>query len=573
MAADAVGFSLQVGHDENGTLKRLKGHLSTVFRPRVRAHKGRIIKTMGDGLLVEFTSVVEAVGCALDIQRAMLARNAELPQDQAMLFRIGIHSGDIVTDKGGDIFGEGVNIAARIETSAQPGGICISARVHEDVRGRIEADYEDIGDQTFKNIARPIRVFRVVDGPPQARERVTLVAPDIPSIAVLPLQNMSGDAEQEYFADAIAEDLITALSRWRAFFVIARNSSFVYRGQAVDVRKVGRELGVRYVIEGSVRKVENRVRMTAQLLDCTTGAHVWADKFDSDLADILELQDEITRRVAAAIEPAMARSENERISRKSFSDYTAYDCYQRGMWAFNQISAEGYAKAVALFRTAIARDPQMALGYVGLSRILYGGATIYGWSQNIDTDLLESRDAARKAIEIDPSDATAYFARAGAELYLNHHHEAVEAARKAIALNPNFAYGHVRLGQVLIYSGSPQEAIAPIEQAMRHNPFDPQQGTTLGLLALARYQSHDYEGAVRDARQAILHKFEAGYVLLAAALARLGRIEEARAAIPPDLLAKTISRTPRLASYARDEDRDHFLGGVMLAGVGLNPSS
>ncbi len=563
LAADVAGYSRLVSHDETGTLSRFSDCVAQAFMPAVASHEGRVVKTLGDGLLIEFGSVVEALQCAIEIQQSMSVRNAKLPRNKRMDFRMGINAGDVVAEKG-DIFGEGVNIAARLEALAEPGGICISQRVHEDVQGRISAAFEDMGARHLKNMDRPVKSYRVLlDGTGSAEQSLDM--PDKPSIAVLPLQNMSGDPEQEYFADAIAEDLVTALSRWHSFFVIARNSSFTFKGRAVDVRRVGRELGIRYVLEGSVRKAEDRVRITVQLLDATTGAHVWADKFDRKLVDILDLQDEITRQIVQAIEPALLQSENIRLGRKSLSDYTAFDCYQRGMWHLDKVSADGYREAVKLFREAIARDPQLAQGYVGLSRILYGGATFYGWSERPDDDLRESLRAAEKAIALDPNDAYAHFAFAGASLYLGKHHVALEAARRAVALNPNFAYGQLRLGQVLIYCGQPAQAIAPIEDSIRHSPFDPQFGAMLGLLALARYQSRNYAEAAVQAERAIQHDFLAGYALLAASLARQGRMEEAHAALPAHLLEKALKDTPRLATYANPADRDHFVGGLNLA--------
>jgi adenylate cyclase len=570
LAADAVGYSRLVGQNETATLEQFSAHLNELFLPKVKARDGRVIKTMGDGVLVEFPSVVEALECAIDIQRAMAERNANLSPDQRMDFRIGINSGDVVSEND-DIFGEGVNIAARIESLAQPGGISISARVYDDVHNRVDTAFEDSGEQKLKNIAKPIRVYRVVMGGAAQRRVASLTLPDKPSIAVLPLQNMSGDPEQEYFADAIAEDLVTALSRWRTFFVIARNSSFIYKGRAVDVRRVGQELGIRYVLEGSVRKVGQRVRVTAQLLEAASGMHIWAEKYDRDLVDILALQDEITQQVVSAIEPAVLQSENVRLGGKSLGDYSAFDCYQRGVWHLNRISADGYREALALFRSAVERDPKLSLGYVGLSRILYGGATFYGWSDHPDDDLRESLQCAETAIGLDASDAIAHFAYSGAALYLGRHGDALDAARRTIALNPNFAYGQLRLGQVQIYSGHPADAIEPIERSLRHSPFDPQLGSMIGSLSLARYQTKDYEGAAELARTAIAHNFAPGYALLGAALARLGRTEEARKAMPENLLAAIMRDSPRLASYANPADRDHFLGGLMLAGVGMTP--
>ena len=322
-----AGYSRLIEADEEGTLGRLKALRVDVINPRIAGHKGRIVKTTGDGLLVEFASVVDAVRCAAELQAAMAERNDPLPSERRIDFRIGIHQGDIVVE-GDDIFGDGVNVAARLEGLAEPGGICVSARVREDAAGRLDLAFEDIGEQPLKNISRPVRVFRVVAEPRPVSEPA-LALPDKPSIAVLPFANLSGDPEQEYFADGMVEEIITALSRIRWLFVIARNSSFTYKGQAVDVKRVGRELGVRYVLEGSVRKAGGRVRITAQLIDATTGTHLWAERFDGPLQEVFELQDEVAISVAGIIEPALQAAETARSAHRPTSDLTAYDLYPR----------------------------------------------------------------------------------------------------------------------------------------------------------------------------------------------------------------------------------------------------
>jgi TolB-like protein/class 3 adenylate cyclase len=565
LAADVAGYSRLVAADEERTLAQFAAHVRELVTPQVETHDGRVIKTLGDGVLATFDSVVDALESAVAVQRGMDIRNAEVAPDRRLEFRIGVHCGDVVI-RDGDVFGDGVNVAARIEGLAEPGGVCVSSRVQEDTQGRVEVRFEDLGDQDLKNIPRPVRVYKVLldamgapvgaEAPPDAK----------PSIAVLPFQNMSGDPEQEYFADALTEDLVTALSRWRWFFVIARNSSFAYKGRAVDARRVGRELGVRYLLEGSVRKVGNRVRVTAQLIEAASGNHIWADRFDRELIDILALQDEITERVVQAIEPAMLTSEGIRVARKNLRDFTALDCFQRGMWHLNKVSLDGYREALILFREAIARDPNLALGHIGLSRILYGGA-VFGWSPHPEPDLQEARGEALTAISLDPSDAWAHFALSGAALFLGRHDEALEAARRTIALNPNFAFGHHRLGQVLIYVGRPAEAIEHIERSLRHNPFDPQLGGSLGSLALAYYQAKNYEQAIVHAKAAIQNGFPAGHGLLAASLARLGRLQEARNAFPDDMRQRAIHEGARLAAYLNDADRSHLLEGLMLAGA------
>jgi TolB-like protein/class 3 adenylate cyclase len=374
LAADVAGYSRLIEADEEGTLGRLKALRAELIDPTIAGHHGRIVKTTGDGLLVEFASVVDALRCAAEAQAAMAKVNAPLPADRRIDFRIGINVGDIVVEDG-DIFGDGVNVAARLEGLAEPGGICVSARVQEDAAGRLDLAFEDIGDQALKNIARPVRVYRVrpesphPNPPPRAGEgsasdaRVAaaeapgLPLPAKPSIAVLPFANMSGDPEQEYFVDGMVEEIITALSRIRWLFVLARNSSFTYKGQAVDVKQVGRELGVRYVLEGSVRKGGNRVRITGQLIDAATGAHLWADRFDGLIEDVFELQDKVASSVAGVIEPALQAAETARSAGRPTADLTAYDLLLRA-GAMTLSSARQVPEALRLMEQAIARDPR-----------------------------------------------------------------------------------------------------------------------------------------------------------------------------------------------------------------------
>ncbi len=355
LAADVAGYSRLMGADEEGTLAALKAHRRELVDPTIAEHRGRIVKTTGDGLLAEFASVVDAVRCAVAIQEGMAERDAAVPEDRRIAFRIGVNLGDIIIDED-DIYGDGVNVAARLEGLAEPGGICIGRAARDQVRDRLDLDLEDIGEQAVKNIARPVRVFRVKLPAPEAEAPAALALPDKPSIAVLAFANMSGDPEQEYFADGIAEDIITALSRFRWFFVIARNSSFTYKGQAVDVKQVARELGVQYVLEGSVRKAGNRVRITAQLIDALTGRHVWAERYDRDLTDIFAVQDEITETIAGAVAPSFVSAEARRAERKRPEDLDAWDLALKGNWHLAQSGRENVAAAVSLFEAAIARE-------------------------------------------------------------------------------------------------------------------------------------------------------------------------------------------------------------------------
>jgi adenylate cyclase len=359
------------------------------------------------------------------------------------------------------------------------------------------------------------------------------------------------------------------LSRWHWFFVIARNSSFVYKNRAVDVKQIGRELGVRYLLEGSVRQSGTRVRITGQLIDVATAAHIWADTFDRELADIFALQDEITEYVVNAIEPAMLHSEVVRIVRRNPKDLSAFDCFQRGMWHFNALSRSSYHDALSLFRQCISRDPELSLGHIGLARTLYTGVT-YHWSADQARDLVEAQDAARTAIKLDPHDAYGHFALSGAALYLGLHKQALDEARSTIKLNPNFAFAHFRLGQVLMYMGRPADAVAPIERSMRHSPFDPQLGAMRAQLALVHYHAGNYAESVLQAQAATHLKFSPAYAVLAAGLARLGRSEEARDALVaflPELQQQLATGTLGLAPYVNAADQADLFEGLRLAGV------
>jgi adenylate cyclase len=358
LAADMAGYSRLIGADEGGTLERLRALRRELLDPKIAEHRGRLVKTTGDGLLVEFGSAVDALRCAVEVQREMTGRNAGVPPDNRVELRVGINMGDIVVEDG-DIFGDGVNVAARLEALAEPGGICVSARVQEDAAGRLDLAFHDMGEQTLKNIARPVRAYRVgSDKASTPAARAPLPLPEKPSIAVLPFANMSGDPEQEYFADGMVEEIITALSRIRWLFVIARNSSFSYKGQSPDVRQVGRELGVRYVLEGSVRKAGNRVRITGQLIDAIAGTHLWADRFEGSLEDVFELQDKVAISVAGVIEPALQAAETARSAARPTNDLTAYDLYLRALAAYYPITKEGLVEALGLLERAIAIDPR-----------------------------------------------------------------------------------------------------------------------------------------------------------------------------------------------------------------------
>src|SRR5499427_1169151 len=386
LAADVAGYSRLVGEDEEGTLERLRVLRRTLADPKIKEHRGRVIRTTGDGLLVEFASVVDAVRCAVDVQREMAMRNADVPPNRRIEFRIGINLGDIIKD-GRDIFGDGVNVAARLEALANAGGICVSRVVRDQVRDKLGFAFDDRGEQQVKNIARPVRVFDVnmtgetisLSADPMARSPLTL--PDKPSIAVLPFDNLSGDPEQEYFANGMVEEIITALSRIRWLFVIARNSSFTYKGQAVDLKRVGRELGVLYVLEGSVRKAGNRIRISAQLLDATTGAHLWADRFDAQLADVFELQDNVASSVAGVIEPRLEAAEYHRSTQRATNDLTAYDLFLRARAHAFSWEREGIMRALDLLGHALTRDADYGLA-LAMAAHCHMQLSGNGWSED-----------------------------------------------------------------------------------------------------------------------------------------------------------------------------------------------
>jgi adenylate cyclase len=532
LAADVAGYSRLTGLDEEGTLKRLRKLRRELINPVVSLHRGRIVKTMADGILIEFASVVDALRCALDVQRGMDGRNADVPADRRIEFRVGINLGDVVVE-GEDLLGEGVNVAARLEGIAEPGGICISDDAYRQVRGKMSAEFVDIGEQKLKNIARPVRAYKVsVDAPIDGKNaKPVLPFPDKPSIAVLPFQNMSGDPEQEYFADGITEDIITALSHFRWFFVIARNSSFVYKAKATSVNQVARELGVRYLLEGSVRKSAGRVRITAQLIDATTGSHIWAERYDRDLTDIFAVQDEITEQVAGAIEPELLKTEGRAAINRT-ENLSAWDLIRQGMWFFHQAMRETHLRARELFREAIKLDPKLPEGYIWLGRVS-AGLVAYGWSKEPTADRREGMQAAQQAVQLDERNPYSHYALAIVSVYSGELEQAERAAAKALELSPSFALGHLVLGLARLFSGKATEAIAPLEHGVRLSPFDPQNFVWYQALALALYFTRQREAALEIARRAvnIRPSWQPALERVAFICAALGRVDEAKAVV------------------------------------------
>jgi len=527
-----------MGSDEEGKLRQLKGHRKELVDPKITEHRGRIVKTTGDGMLVEFVSVVDAVRCAVDIQRAMIERTARLPLEKRIQFRVGINVGDIIID-GDDIFGDGVNVAARLETLADPGGIMVSRVVRDQVQDKLGFEFDDMGEQAVKNIARPVGVHRIhladrVSGSTTpAAGKIERAASERPSIAVLPFVNMSGDPEQEYFADGISEDIITGLSKLRWFFVIARNSSFIYKGKAVDVKRAARELGVRYVLEGSVRKGGSRVRITAQLIDAATGNHVWADRYDSDLSDIFALQDEITHKVVAAIEPKLLEAEAMRSQNRSPEDFGAWDMVMHANSLFWRLNKPDGEAAIAMLRRAVTQYPDYGPAHSMLAFMLLISGRLAWTLAELEEHVPEAQKLATKAMSLDNSDPWAHLALGFVAYTKRSTDEAVEEFTRALDLNPNFAAAHGYLALALALADRSKDAITHGEQAIRMSPHDPQNALFNVSLAAAHYLAGRYNEAIVYARKAMQQRFGLtnSHRVYVASLAQAGQIDEARAAL------------------------------------------
>ena len=531
LAADVAGYSRLMGADEEGTLARLNAHRREFLEPTVAEHRGRVVKRTGDGILVEFVSAVDATRCAIQVQHGMAQRNIGVADEQRIEIRIGVHVGDIIIEDG-DIFGDGVNIAARLESIAQPGGICISEDAYRQVRDRLNNDFLDSGERQLKNIARPVRIYEFhPDTSPAGKTSAgELAQPDKPSIAVLPFQNMSGDAEQEYFADGMVEDIITGLSRFKWLFVIARNSTFAYKGRSIDIKQVGHELGVRYVLEGSVRKATGRVRITTQLIDAETGAHVWAERYDRPMDDIFALQDEITLSTVAAIEPSVRRAEIERAKRKRPENLDAYDLVLRATPLADTGMPDGASAALPLLERAILLDPNYALAHgqaAFCNEILYIRA---GRREEIRNAAIQHAHA---AIALGPDDASA-LVYGGIAIGLVEHDRALaqEVFESALAISPSAAWAYLWGALILGWGGDADRAIEWGERGIRLSPFDPWITAALHGISMGHFLNGRYDDAAKAARRAIRSKpgFSISHMFLAAALAKLGRMDEAKAA-------------------------------------------
>jgi len=565
LAADVAGYSRLIGADEGGTLERLRALRRELFDPKIAEHRGRLVKTTGDGLLVEFASVVDALRCAVEMQREMVGRNTDVPSDNCVELRIGINMGDIVVEDG-DIFGDGVNVAARLESLAEPGGICVSARVQEDAVGKLDLVFEDIGEQQLKNITRPIRVYRVAttSSSASARSRPNPPLPDKPSIAVLPFANLSGDPEQEYFADGMVAEIITALSRIRWLFVIARNSSFTYKAQTVDVKQVGRELGVRYVLEGSVRKAGGRVRITAQLIDATNGAHLWADRFDGSLEDVFDLQDKVAISVAGIIEPTLEAGEISRSGRRPTSDLTAYDLYLQALPVVLAFSLnERVLAAMPPLEEAINRDPRYGLA---LSLAAVAHTQLFDWGHNRDDNRRKGVERAHHALEVAGDGPDVLVNAAFALSFLGEDiGTQIALIEKALTLNPSFARGWANSGSLRIWAGQHDLAIEHTERSLRLNPRA-YIGPQFWVLGIAHFFLRRFDEAAGLMPRAIQARpaWPWPYRGLAACYAHMGRLDEAHEVIAK-LRALTSEVEPRQIPFRRLEDRELFLSGLRLA--------
>ena len=565
LSADVKGYSRLMGEDEEATVRTIKAYRE-VIGSVVLKHRGRVVDSPGDNILAEFASVVDAVRGAVEIQEELKSRNAELAENRRMEFRIGINLGDVIHEEE-RIYGDGVNVAARVESLADPGGICISRSAYDQVKKKLTLGYEYLGEHTVKNITEPVRVYRVRLDAARGVSR-ELKLPKKPSVAVLPFVNMSGDPEQEYFSDGITEDLITDLSKVSGLFVIARNSVFTYKGKAVKIRQVGRELGVRYVLEGSVRKVGDRVRITAQLVDTTTEGHLWAERYDRDLEDIFALQDEVTQKIVAALAVALTEEEEDRLARKYTGNVEAYDYFLRGLEYHFHPTKEKNIQARLMFEKAIELDSEFAAAYAQLGRTHLRGYS-HMWSQD-PKGLNRAFDLAQKARDLDDTLPEAYFVFGQVYYYERRHEQAIAQLEKAITLSPNYADAVAELGDVLSFAGRPEEAIGLIEKAMRFNPTPP--SWYLDNLGRAYLLTEQYEEAIASFKRVLSRNpdYWVSHVYLAASYANLGRQKEAQAVVAElqrinPMVSLETSR--QLEPFKDQEVLDRFIEALRKAGL------
>jgi adenylate cyclase len=573
LAIDMVGYSRHMEADETGTIARQKAHRQEQIDPILRECGGRIVKTAGDALLVEFASVIDALDGAVRIQRAIAETEASLPREGRIQYRAGINLGDIVVE-GDDIFGDGVNIAARLEALAEPGGILISASVFEQVIGKLDVVFDDLGELRLKNIQRPVRAYRVrleiaAETGQKSPRGVPFAAR--PSIAVLPFQDMSAGQDQEYFADGIAEDIITGLSRSHAFFVTARNSSFTYKGRPVDVKQVAGELGVRYLLEGSVRKGGHRMRITAQLIDATTGNHVWAERYDRELDDIFSVQDEITANIVGVVAPEVIGAEMRRARRKDPASMNAWDCVMRANWHVWRLTKEDGAEAKKFASQAIELDPAMAR-----PRVVYAMCNVwdvlFARSEAPAQSLAEANDMARRAVELDHGDAEAHAILGVVALFLRRFDDSLRRLETALEINPNLALGYMWGGGYYALSCQSDEARRHLKEALRLSPRDPSNYWTFAFFGLADFADERYEDAAEWSRKAIhlYHRFPTAHRLLTASCTLLGQTDKARSALQALLSSApgtTIAKTRAAVPWKDPLVMERYLDALRKAGL------
>jgi adenylate cyclase len=574
LVSDVVGYSRLAGADEERTLARLRGLRSDLVDPAIAAYHGRIVKRTGDGSIVEFRSVVDAVRCAIEVQSGLSERNAGLPPERRIEFRVGIHLGDVVEESDGDLMGDGVNIAARIESIAEPSGICLSDDVFRQVRDRVKETFVDLGEKELKNIARPVRVYGVKVGwvgseIASLHSSADRAALERASIAVLPFVNMSGDAEQEYFADGISEDIITSLSKLAQLFVIARNSSFTFKGKNVHIVEVGKNLGVCYVVEGSVRKSGTQVRITAQLIDATTGGHLWAERFDRELTDIFAVQDEVAAKIVSALSLNLAPGDLKRIASARTDNLEAYDCYLRGRALWQRSAKEPNAQARALLERAIELDPKFAIAHALLS-IVHNFDYINDWSASLERSAASFLAHAQLAATLDDAEPLARTALASAYLWGRDYDKALREAYRARALDPNFPGAHIVLGVALHYSGRSEEALGCFDRVLTLDPFYPD--VYMHLQAQALYQLGRFPEAAALLKRRILRNpdTDSSRMLLAAAYGQMGQSDEAREAwrglqgVNPNY---SLEHRRKVLPYKNPEDFELVVEGLRKAGV------
>jgi adenylate cyclase len=576
LALDVAGYSRMMGADEEGTHARLSAVLRELVQPLIAAHGGRVVKKTGDGVLAEFASVVQATRCAVLVQDSMRKSGRDTPPGRQIQFRIGINLGDIIVEPD-DIYGDGVNIAARLEGIAEPGGICVSQAVVEQVAGKLDSRFIDIGPRELKNIARPIHVFRVAGDAPDlpfvgSQARAPNAVPGFqgrPAIAVMPFANGGNDPEQEYFADGVTEDLIVALAAWRSFPVIARNSVFAYKGKDADPARLGRELGVRYIVEGTVRRLGPRLRITIRLIDTETQHNIFAERYDREVGDLFAVQEDIVQSLVGAIEPELLKRERERAVIAAPYSLTAYDLLQRGFWYHYRYTRDDNHKARELFRAALEADPAYAQAAASLA-IALTQAVVSGWVER-DAMLAEAFEIASKAASLDSRDPTARFALGFCLYTMARPEAAMPELREAIRLNPSYAVAHASLAFVHNYLNEPKTAIRFIETALRLSPHDPRHFMWLPALSAAHYLSNNYETAITVGQRAL--SIRPDYLVpvryIAAGLGQLGRVADAGPVL--DLLRKMdpdLAATERMLRryYVSEEAIDHILGGLRRAG-------